>query len=330
MKSHLPLVSICVPTYNSSRFLRETLDSLAAQTYGNLEVLISDNASNDESLAIAREYGAKYGFRIVANSSNYGAFNNWNRLVELAQGEYVAIYHSDDIYTPTIVEESVAMLEKEPAVGLVGSLATVIDESGRERYHLDLPVGVAPSARYGFPEVFRAILGNGGTRIFLVTPSVMVRRQLYRELGTFDTSGRFGSAGDYEMWLRIAAHCPVAMIPRPLMRYRIHEGQGSERELRCNVALPDILGVLDKYASAIADPALLAEFERYRGWAYLKTALKQNCRREYERSSETAALIRSGRYRRLGMALRFACRLRLNLRCWPGRPWPCRIPPETC
>ena len=328
MKSRLPLVSICVPTYNSSRYLRQSLDSLIAQTYGNLEVIISDNASDDDSLAIANEYGEKYGFKVFANICNSGALNNWNRLIELAQGEYVAIYHSDDVYEPTIVEESVDLLEREPDVGLIGAMATVIDESGKKQYPLGLPAGVEPSVLYGFAEVFRAVLGNGGDRVFLVTPSVMVRRRLYQELGSFDTSGRFGSAGDYEMWLRIAARSPAFVIPRPLMRYRVHKEQGSERELRRNVALPDIMAVLAEYADLIAAPELVAEYERYRGWAYLKTALKQNCRREYGRSCETAALIRTGRYRFAALMLMFACRLRLNLRCWPGRSWPCRVPPE--
>ena len=323
-----PLVSICVPTYNSARYLRESLDSIVAQTYGNLEVIISDNASSDDSAAIADEYGATYGFKVVRNGDNIGPFRNWNRMLEQAQGEYVAIYHSDDVYDPTIIEESVALLEQERTVGLVGTLATIIDETGKECYSVKLPERVTPAALYGFADVFRAVLGNGGDRIFLVTPSVMVRRRYYRELGPFDTSGRFGSAGDYEMWLRVAARAAVAVIPRPLMRYRIHSGQGSEQELRRNVAIPDVISVLDACAAAIDDRRLLADYERYRSWACLKTALKQNCRGEYERSSDTAAQVRFRRYRLLGLGLALACRMRLNLRCWPGRPWPCRISPE--
>lgn len=216
-----PLVSICVPTYNSARYLRESLDSIVAQTYDNLEVIISDNASNDDSVSIAKEYGAKYGFTVLVNEENLGAFGNWNQLLALSHGEYVAIYHSDDIYGPTMVEESVALLERQPQVGLVGTLAMVIDGTGKERYPFQLPAGVTPEAPCGFAEVFRAVLGHVGDRTFLVTPSVMVRRRLYRELGSFDTSGRFGSAGDYEMWLRVARRYPLAIIPQPLMRYQI-------------------------------------------------------------------------------------------------------------
>lgn len=329
MKSALPLVTIGVPTYNSARYLQQTLDSLTAQSYGNLEVVISDNASTDDSLAIANEYAERFGFRVLANATNNGAFGNWNRILQAARGEYVALYHSDDVYGPTIVEECVGLLEREPEVGLVGTLATVIDEAGLPRYELQLPSGTEPGALYRFPEAFRSVLRNGANRFFWVTPSVMVRASIYRDLGAFDTSGSFGSAGDYEMWLRIAAGFPVAVIPRPLMSYRVHEEQGSERELRRNVGLPDIVAVLEKYVPLVNSPDVAEEYRRYRSRTYLKTALKQNCRREYERSCATAACVGAGRYLLPALALRLACRLRLNICCWPGRPWPCRVAPEV-
>jgi glycosyltransferase involved in cell wall biosynthesis len=325
MDSCRPLVSICIPTCNSARYLRETLESIAVQTWPRLEVIIGDNASSDGTLAIADAYAVSHGWQVLRSDVNRGAFGNWNRLIETASGDYVALYHSDDVYLPTIVEDSVMLLERESAVGLVSTLATVIDGSGQERYAITLPLGVEPKRAYCFAEVFRAVLGCGGDRIFLVTPSVMVRRRLYAELGLFDMSGRFGSSGDYEMWLRIAARYPVAIIPRPLMRYRIHEGQGSETELRRNLAVPDIVAVLEQYAGLIDDPLLLGEYVRFLDKTYLKTALKQNCGGEYDRSSRTAGLIRPGRYWLPAVAIKLVNQLHCNLRYWPGRPWPCHL-----
>lgn len=327
MKPALPLVSIGIPTFNSGRFLRETLESIAAQTWPSCEVIVSDNASTDDTLAIARSYADRYGWRLLTSERNRGPFANWNRLIEAARGDYLAIYHGDDLYDPEIVAESVGLLERHPEIGLVGTLATAIDGLGRDRYPITLPVGVEPAESYRFPELFRAILGNGGDRIVLVTPSVMVRRQLYAELGGFDTSGRFGSAGDYEMWLRIASRHRVAVIPRPLVRYRIHEGQGSERELRRNPELPDLLAVLDACAAQVDAAGLRGEYDRFRWRTYLKTALKQNCAAQFDKSRATCGLIGSGRYLPAGLVLGLCNRLRINLRCWPGRPWPSRSTP---
>jgi len=160
-----------------------------------------------------------------------------------------------------------------------------------------------------------------------VTPSIMVRRSCYQQLGLLDNSGRFRSAADYEMWFRIAAQHPVIVIPRPLVRYRVHQGQGSEQELRRNVALPDIVSVLDAYLDAAGDAAgLRAEYRRYRNRVCFKTALKQNCRGEFARSLETVGLVGGTGYRVAAAGLGIANRLHLNLRCWPGRAWPCRVP----
>jgi glycosyltransferase involved in cell wall biosynthesis len=326
MNRSRPLVSIGIPTYNSERFLRETLESIAAQTWPDCEVIISDNASTDETLAIVEPFVSRHGWRLLTSDSNRGPFGNWNRLIESATGDYLAIYHADDLYDPEIVAESVRLLESSPAVGLVGTLATVIDDTGRERYPVMLPEGVGPTGSMDFTGLFRAVLGNGGDRIILVTPSIMVRRQLYLDLGGFDAAGTYGSAGDYEMWLRIAARHPVSVIPRPLVRYRIHEGQGSERELRRNLELPDLLAVLEAYAPLINDLDLHEEYDRYRSRTFLKTALKQNCAARFDRSSMTLGMIRSGRYLPPGLLLGLANRLRFNLRCWPGRSWPSRIP----
>src|SRR3990170_7727880 len=106
------LVSICIPTYNSARYLRQCLDSIASQTYKNVEVIISDNASTDDTVSIINEYMNKYGFKLNINPVNIGACANFNKLISLARGKYIAIYHADDVYEQTIVEESVRVLDE--------------------------------------------------------------------------------------------------------------------------------------------------------------------------------------------------------------------------
>lgn len=100
-------VSICIPTYNSVKFLHLMLDSIVEQTYKNIEVIISDNASTDNTVAFAQEYCDKYKWNFYQNEVNIGAGANFNKLIELTTGDYIAIYHADDVYHPTIVEESI-------------------------------------------------------------------------------------------------------------------------------------------------------------------------------------------------------------------------------
>lgn len=98
----LPTVSVVVPVYNAEAYLRECLDSVVAQTYPRMEILVVDDASTDGSASIAREFGD--GIRLVRRDVNLGQFANVEDGIRRARGEYVCVFHADDIYHPEIVE----------------------------------------------------------------------------------------------------------------------------------------------------------------------------------------------------------------------------------
>lgn len=297
METARPLVSICIPTYNSARYLRQSLDSVVAQTYQPVEVIIADNASTDETVAIASEYAEKYGFRVVESNTNLGPLNNWNRLVALAQGKYVAIYHSDDIYAAEIVAASVQLLEQNPLVALVGTLAQVIDGAGSNLFRYELPVNIQERREnsYSYDDVLTAVLGSGEQRIFLVTPSIMVRADAYREAGWFDGES-YRSSGDYEMWLRIARRHRVAVIDKPLIQYRVHAQQGSEVERQKHLQIPDIIPVLVEYCTYARNKRVQRLCNRFVARRQLAVAIKLNRSSRFAESSRIAAMIGAGIY----------------------------------
>jgi glycosyltransferase involved in cell wall biosynthesis len=313
-----PLVSICIPTYNSVCYIRETLDSVRAQTYQHLEIIVSDNASNDGTAALLVEYAERYGIRVVLNDDNVGAGGNFNRLLSHANGEYVAIYHADDVYHSDIVGESVAVLQNHPAVGLVGTLAETIDTDGTRLFEYSL-VDVDPTSVAGvfdFDAAFSAVLRTRKHEIFFVTPSIMVRRKAYDEVGSFDQK-IWQSSVDYEMWLRIALRYQVAVLNRVLMCYRIHSGQGSELEVRKNVDLPDILAVLQAYQCHLQSESVKSlcctTIDRIR----IKTALKQNAVGQFTKSTATLEQVEKWRYRCCARGIRCVNSLRLNMHIRP-------------
>ena len=126
----LPLVSVLVPSFNGAQFLREALDSILAQTYPNIEVILLDDASTDETPAIAVEYGHKINY--VRQVQNLGIYDNVNVGIKRARGSFIATYHADDIYLPTIVEMQVAYLKAHPEVGAVFCSDIFVDAHGRE------------------------------------------------------------------------------------------------------------------------------------------------------------------------------------------------------
>jgi glycosyltransferase involved in cell wall biosynthesis len=318
MNSSQPLVSICIPTRNSARYIRETLDSLRVQTYPHCEIIVSDNASSDGTVALLEEYAEAYGIRVLLNDTDAGAGENFNRLIASATGDYVAIYHADDLYDPDIVAESVAVLQKHRTVGLVGTLAEAVDAGGMRLFDYRLPEGCTPSSDgcFDFDAALSAVLRTRKQEIFFVTPSIMVRREVYRAVGLFDQRS-WRSSVDYEMWLRIACRYPVAVINRPLMHYRIHAAQGSELEVRKNSELPDILAVIAAYQrhlhTASVDRQCTATMDRIR----VKTALKQNAVGQFAKSAATIEPLGTIRYRICACVIRCANALRLNMHLWP-------------
>ncbi len=299
-----PLVSICIPTYNNARFLPQCLDSIVSQTYDNMEVIIADDGSTDNTYSIISQYVKRYGFIYHRNQINMGAARTSSRLVELSKGDYIAIYHSDDVYDKSIVEESVALLNSDQNIGLVSTMSNIVDNLGNPigefRFHDALKN--LNKTKYDFDDTMLGVLKNGGNDIFIVTPSVMARRSAYDELGLFEAN-KYRSAYDYEMWFRIATKYHVAIIDKKLMSYRIHQNQISEKQIRKNTDVQNIVWVIRDYVKFIKSMRL----RRFCGnlinkWIF-RTAKKQNHYGFFEKSNETLDHIRSMKYLPLKLIL---------------------------
>lgn len=128
-----PLVSIGIPVFNGERFINQALDTLRAQTYDNLELVISDNASTDSTGEICREYASKdRRIKYFRNPVNIGLCKNFRRAVTLATGEYFMWAAADDLKSPTAVEPCVqAILRNDCAVTAHGIILVRTAEIGR-------------------------------------------------------------------------------------------------------------------------------------------------------------------------------------------------------
>jgi len=128
-----PLVSIGVPVYNGERFLRESLESLLAQDYAPLDIVISDNASEDGSAAICREFAERDSrVRYRRNETNLGALANFRGLQDLAGGPYFMWGSDHDLWDPRFVSKLVEVLDADPAIVLAYGRTMLIDADGAE------------------------------------------------------------------------------------------------------------------------------------------------------------------------------------------------------
>ena len=153
MGKEKPRVSIGMPVFNGENFLPEALDALLDQTFGDFELLISDNASTDRTEAICRDYAARDPrIRYYRSEENLGPARNFNLLVERAEGTYFKWAAHDDICAPTFLERSVDVLDQDPSVVLVYADTHIIDENGDVTRHYDYKLETdvpSPAARFG-------------------------------------------------------------------------------------------------------------------------------------------------------------------------------------
>lgn len=243
MNNELPLVSICVPTYNAAGTVRETLESILAQTYPNLVIHVSDNASTDDTLKIVESMSDPR-INIHRHDVNVGGEGNFNRCIQLAEGKYAAIYHADDIYEPEIVQRQVEFLEQHSAAGAVFTEASLIDESGKQFGVVKLPWQLSSKEHlYNFLQLFKLTLHRYN---FFTCPSAMIRTNVLQNEIKNWRGDMFKSSADLDVWFRIAAQHLVGFLPIPLMRYRVSKFQFSAR-VREQIERADFFLVMDYY-----------------------------------------------------------------------------------
>jgi len=202
-----PTVSVCVPTYNRASTLSQTIRAVLEQTFSDWELIICDDASSDGTEQVVRAFGDS---RIYyhRNEKNLGLYPNWNHCVELASGKYIAIYHDHDLYLPTILERSVALLEKYSMASFVHTALLLIDAANN-------PVGVDIRP---FPELMpgrkmkRLLATSWASPIMAAT--AMVRREAYEQVGPYHYQ-RYGLGCDMDMWFRLCQIGDVAYIRDP-------------------------------------------------------------------------------------------------------------------
>ncbi len=189
----IPKVSVIVPAYNVSKYLKETLISLEQQTFTDFEALIVDDGSTDDTADVVRKFCQRDSRFRLLQKANGGLSSARNYGIRQARGEYLALLDGDDIYHKDKLATHVARLYREPDIGVVYSASRTIRDDGKPMFislsgkpvHSNLEVAL----------LCKNFVGHGSNAVF--------RRCLIDEVGEFDESLR--SWEDVDLWLRIAA-----------------------------------------------------------------------------------------------------------------------------
>lgn len=212
-------VSICIPTYNSARFLGAAVESALAQDYDDFEVVVCDNASTDETPELVRNYADNPHLRTVRYETPVGQAANWNRCLDLARGDYVVLLHADDLLKPAFIRRASLVLDAHTDVGLVHCAVQHAD-TALAPLHVQRLYDEDRVDRE--EDLLRRLLLDG----CVVNPcGVMVRRGVYDEVGRFTEHIVWGV--DWHMWIRAALCAPTAYISEVLGVYRQHAQSGT-------------------------------------------------------------------------------------------------------
>jgi glycosyltransferase involved in cell wall biosynthesis len=202
------LVSVIIPNYNYERYLGETLDSVLAQTYQEIEIIVVDDGSKDGSRAILESYGERITPIFQKNAGVSAARNNG---VAASSGEYIAFLDADDAWLPSKIEKQVARFINEPDLGLVHVGVDEVDAEGRSL--VQRLEGVEGSVAPILLQLRReGVLGGGS--------GLMVPRRVFNEVGGFDL--RLSTSADWDLFYRISERYRVGFVPEILIKYRVH------------------------------------------------------------------------------------------------------------
>lgn len=218
----MPKVSVVMASYNHASFVQASLESALNQSLQDIEVLVTDDGSSDDSVEIIRAIGDAR-VRLEAFPENRGASAATNASLARASGEYVAILNSDDYFLPGKLAIQAAYLDAHPGVAVVFGLPQLIDEDDLPYDDPEHPYFSVFQTTNREPHEWLHWLFVGGN--CFCHPTVMLRREVYDRVGNFDV--RLVQLPDFDFWVRVCSAFRVHVMDTPLTAFRILDREGN-------------------------------------------------------------------------------------------------------
>jgi glycosyltransferase involved in cell wall biosynthesis len=211
-----PVVSVCLPTYNYARFLPRAVESVLGQTFGDLELLVYDDASSDETVEVMQPYLADERVTFVRHEQNQGLFANFNQVIEHARGRYVKYLCADDWLDERYLEFTVPLLEKDDGLVMATTAHWLVDVDGQLIGDQRGPWGEGPRVPAA---TVAAVLAEWGNVVGMPT-NTLIRRDALSQVNGFD--GQYAPASDIHLWLKLMALGDMGWLPEQLCSLRLH------------------------------------------------------------------------------------------------------------
>lgn len=255
--SNSPFVSVVMPVFNGAAWLRESVESILEQNFGNFELIIVDDGSTDETPLILKALAETDGRVHLLHKPNSGVADSLNLGVQQASGQWICRLDADDISEIDRIETQVAFAATMSSAVLIGSDMISIDAAG------------LPLKRYFYPTEHKQLLKNllcGGK--FFPHSSAFFKKDAFLAVGGYRP--RISKAEDHDLWMRLAQIGSIHSIAMPLVRYRLHDAQVSYLDKGMRQAMDKTIAIIS-YQLCLAgrpDPVNQTEkeFREYKAW----------------------------------------------------------------
>jgi glycosyltransferase involved in cell wall biosynthesis len=232
MNTAHPLVSILIPTYNRPGYFEEALKSALDQTYPNIEVLVSDDSTTDETEQLMQAYVERHSnIRYIRNKPRLGATLNFRTCFELARGEFINYLMDDDLFHPQKIERMMAMVARHSSVDIVTSARSIIDDQGViGKRMLGLDTLLKEDVIVQGKDVANCCLKHVTNYIGEPTTALFRKDKLREPFGIF--AGReYGCNSDMASWVALLVNGNLGFVNESLSYLRVHAGQQSQMSI---------------------------------------------------------------------------------------------------
>ncbi|MDR0680803.1 MAG: glycosyltransferase [Dysgonamonadaceae bacterium] len=211
------LVSICIPCYNAGKFIGDTVRSVLVQTYRNLEIIVCDDCSKDNTLQIVQSFTDPR-ITVYVNEHNLGCSGNYNHVLSYAKGKYVKLLCADDLITSDCIEKQVRAFEDNEGKNIVMVTASkyVINENGKRIFSKNFP---GKGLIEGKKAIRRSVLY--GTNIFGEPGLPLIKTDVLRKTSGVTEDKYYTYCNDFDLWCKILLHGNLFVINEPLFLFRI-------------------------------------------------------------------------------------------------------------
>ncbi len=210
------MISVCIPTFNYGRFIAQAVESVLAQDHEDFELIVVDNASEDDTQAVLARYDDPR-LRLVVNPRNLGLFGNFARCLELASGAYVKFLASDDWLHPAYLREAAAQLDEHPSAAIASGPGYYVGDDGAV-----FGLGVTRVFAPGLVRGRDALLAQARHLNVVGMPSnTLLRRSALDAVGGFDAA--MAPAADVHLWGKLLARYDLAWMAHPRSFLRFHQ-----------------------------------------------------------------------------------------------------------